>query len=232
LAKVVTNFFKSDRYQTESEFRLSAMAPGISYTSSVQLRAITQLPNKFRIELTFAQPNPVTEPSYLMVSDGEQVWLYRPSSKEYAIMSYEEFKRWNDSFFMGLSTQAFLEVPPEFQATLAQNPVSGNTLVEMFQGLLSNDIPLAGGQRNLQGQDYYVYQYTDAGQGYTFSALVEPTTATVEQFEIAGTSEGMDVTMEEKILRRTDNPAIAADTFTFVPPQGSTKVESFSIEPY
>ncbi len=233
LAKTLVNFLSSDRYQTESKLQVSGTAPGTTFTSYAQLKTIAQSPNKFRAEIAFTQPDKGSGPSYLVVSNGKQVWIYRPDLKQYATTSYEDFKKSDDLFLIGLSSMMFLEVPPDFREMISQSSASGNTLGGILEQMgLSSKSPLKVSRRNLQGQDYYAYEYTEPKEGFTLSALVEPTTARVTQLEITGKSEGMDILLREEILNRVGNPAIAADTFTFVPPTGSKKVESLRIEPF
>lgn len=233
LAKTVSNFVRSDRYQTESDVQIKGTTSGASYTFYVQINTITQFPNKFRSEIAFAQPNSSAGPKYLVVSDGNQVTVYRADSGQYATMSYQAFKDSNDSFLMGISSYMFLDLPPDLREMIVQDQLSETQLVASLNQLVSSSSnALAGGQRDLMGKNAYVYEFSDPKGGLGISVFVDPTTATVERIEIAGEDSGLDIGLSEQIIRRTDNPVITADTFRFVPPAESTKVEALPIQPF
>ncbi len=233
LAKMVTNFLKSDRYQTESEMELSGAVSGLNFTSSVQVNTIAQSPKQFRSEITFGSSGSSQGKRYLVVSNGKQVWIYRPDVKQYSVTDYNSFSKSNDSFLIGMSSSLFLEIAPDFKQMRAQGSVSDTDIRDALEEMLgSKTTAIKGGRRNIEGRDYYVYGYTDSKGGYTVNAFVAPETATVEQIQMSTQSEGIDILFNEKILRRVENPAIAADTFSFSPPQGATKVKSISLEPF
>ena len=233
LAKTVTNFVKSERYQTESELQLNATSSGTTVRSSAQVKTVAQSPQQFRSEITFGTSGSSGGRRYLVVSNGKQVWIYRPDLKEYAVSDYASFNKSDNSFLIGMSSSLFLEIAPEFKPLRVQGSISEQNIREVLVEMLrSEKALLKGGRRSLEGRDYYVYEYTDPKEGYTINALVAPDQATVEQIRIASQSEGVDVVINEKILRRVENPAIAADTFNFSPPQGAKKVKSISLEPF
>jgi outer membrane lipoprotein-sorting protein len=233
LAKTVANFLRSDRYQTESELHLSGTSSGTTVTSAAQVKTLAQSPQQFRSEITFGTPGSSGGRRYLVISNGKQVWIYRPDLKQYAVMDYESFNKSDNSFLIGMSSSLFLEIAPDFQQMREQGSISDTNIREALQELLrSEKTTIKGGTRRLEGRDYYVYEYTDPKDGYIINALVATNTATVEQIRITSQAEGLDVVINEKILRRVENPAIAANTFSFSPPQGATKVKSISLEPF
>lgn len=233
LAKTVANFLKSDRYQTESELQLRGTSSGTTVTSSAQVKTIAQSPQQFRSEITFGTPGSSEGRRYLVISNGKQVWIYRPDLKQYAVMDYESFNKSDDSFLIGMSSSLFLEMAPDFQQMRQQGSISETNIHGVLEEMLrSEKTTIKGGSRRLEGRDYYVYEYTDPKEGYTINALVATNTATVEQIRITSQAEGLDVVINEKILRRVENPAIAANTFSFSPPQDATKVKSISLEPF
>lgn len=233
LAKTVANFLKSDRYRTESELELSAGASGLNFTSSVQINTIAQSPKQFRSEIGFGSRGSSQAKQYLVVSNGKQVWIYRPDINQYSVTDYQTFYKSYDSFFIGMSSSLFLEMAPDFSKLRTQGSASDTNIRDTLEEMLrSSKALIKGGKRNLEGRDYYVYVYTDPKEGYTINAFVAPETATVEQIQMNTTSEGIDAFLKEKILRRVANPAIAADTFSFSPPQGAIKVKSISLEPF
>ena len=233
LAKTVANFLKSDRYQTESELQLTGTSSGTTVTSSAQVKTLAQSPQQFRSEITFGTPGRSGVRRYLVISNGKQVWIYRPDLKQYAVMDYESFNKSDNSFLIGMSSSLFLEMAPDFQQMREQGSISDANIREVLQEMLrSENATIKGGNRRLDGRDYYVYEYTDPKDGYTINALVATNTATVEQIRITSQAEGLDVVINEKILRRVENPPITANTFSFSPPQGATQVKSISLEPF
>jgi outer membrane lipoprotein-sorting protein len=233
LGKTLTNFLKSDRYQTESELLFTARSSGTTVTFPVKIKTLAQSPQQFRSEITFGTPGTSRGKQYLVVSNGKQVWIYRPDSKEYSVTDYTSFNKSDNSFLIGMSSSLFLEIAPEFASLRGQSSNSEQNISKVLTEMLrSEKAAIKGGKRTIEGRDYYVYEYTDPKEGYTINALVAPAQATVEQIRIRTQSEDVDVVMNEKILSRVENPAIAPDTFNFSPPQGAKKVKSISIEPF
>lgn len=233
LAKIITNFVKSDRYQTQSEMQITGTAPGLAFTSSVQIQTIVQSPRKFRSEIAFTQPGRSTTIKYLVVSNGNQVWIYRPDLKQYAVNSYEAFTKSNDDFLIGLSSSLFLAIAPDFKEITSPNPLSDANVTKVLEQLIQSKNPLIkGGRLNVQERDYYAYEYTDPKAGYTFSTLVAPETANVEQLQIKANSAGLDISVREKIQRRVENPVVTNNTFIFLPPKGTRRVKSIRLQPY
>lgn len=231
LAKTVANFFTSDTYQTESELQLSGSSAGVTFSSSMQVKTIVKSPKKFRSEITFPPSNGSVGKKYIVVSDGEQVWIYRSDLKQYAVKNYEAFEKSNDDFIIGMSSALYLKIAPSFKGitTVLGNKNLADVLEEM---LSSRNLALKGGVRSIDSKTYHFYEFTQQKEGFTFNALVEPETVKLEQIQILGKSQGMDIALKEKIIRRIENPTLEADTFSFAPPEGTTKVDSLPIQPY
>lgn len=233
LAKTVANFVKSERYQTESELQLNATSSGTTLKSSAQVKTLAQSPQQFRSEITFGTPGSSGGRQYIVVSNGKQVWIYQPDLKQYAVSDYANFNKSDNSFLIGMSSSLFLEIAPEFKSMRVQGSISDQNIREVLVEMLrSENALIKGGRRSIEGRDYYVYEYTDPKEGYTINALVAPAQATVEQLRIMSKSEGVDVVINEKILRRVENPPLTPDTFNFAPPPGAKKVKSISLEPF
>jgi len=233
LAKTITNFIKSERYQTESELQIGGTTSSLNFTSFVQIKTIAQSPKRFRADITFGKLGDSTAKRYLVVSNGSQVWTYVPDLKQYAVTDYPVFEKSNDSLLIGMSSYFFLQLSPKFREVIAEESLSNQKIMDLLaQMILSENVPLKGGRQNIQGKEYYVYEYTDNQKGYTFSVFAQPETATVEQLQITGKSQGLDIVIKEQIIRRVENPVVTEDTFSFSPVAGFTKVESLPIKPY
>ncbi|MEQ9000104.1 MAG: hypothetical protein RID53_26785 [Coleofasciculus sp. B1-GNL1-01] len=231
LAKTVANFIQAERYQTESEMQFSFEARGFTGQFSVLVKTIAQSPQQFRSEIYTPESGGFGQPTYILISDGRQVWIYNPELKQYAVSDYAEFDQSNDSFLIGFSSMLFLEMSAPFRQIFGEGEMAPNAVIEMLESFLKvEDVPVEGGWQTLQGQDYYGYNYKDNQAGFTFTVLVEPNTATVNQIQMNGKADGMEIKMTEQIIRRVPSPVVAADTFTFVPPAGVTQVESMEID--
>lgn len=226
LAKTIRDFFQSDRYLTESESFLSAKTNGFEVNINIKTKTIAQSGRKFRSEITLIQARESKQINHLVISDGKQVWIYRPDLKQYAVTSYAAFK---ESFFIGLSSLMFVEIPKDTREEIAQAENS-QSIVQGFG--LTNESGLQQEQRTVDGEELSIYSYKDSKDGLTFSGFIQPQTANLKQLEMRGNSEGLDIVITEKILARTTAPAIDAQTFTFTPPAGVKKVGSLSISPF
>lgn len=226
--KASSNFLRGDRYQTESKMQVTGKTANASFSMNFQLSSVVQSPNKFRNEITFLSDNNTIGQKASVISDGKQVWIYRPDLKQYSVSSYQKFDQSDDTFFIGLSAILYLQIPPDVRQILAQSSLTDpKVLAEL--GLQN---ALKSSKQVVAGQTLHAYEYTDTKEGYQYSALIDPQTAAVRQLQVRGKSEGMNITITETILRRTPAPAIKANTFTFSPPQGSKQVEKLSISPF
>jgi outer membrane lipoprotein-sorting protein len=230
LAKTITGFLQSDRYQTESQILITAKNQGIDFTTYAQVKTIAQSDGKFRSEIIFTRQGEQPKPPTLVISNGKQVSVYKPESKEYAVTSYEAFGKSDDNFLIGMSSSLFLQIPSDTRKILARGQLSDQEILQQI-GLTPNS-DLKADQRTVEGESFYVYNYTASKEGLTFFGFVQPQTATLKQLQISGKSQGLDILIAEKILNRTANPAVTPQTFRFSPPKGAKKVKSLSISPF
>jgi outer membrane lipoprotein-sorting protein len=227
-AKASANFFQSDRYQTESQMQVKGGASGSTFMMETQIKSIVQSPDKFRSEITFAAAGSQSQQKSYVISDGKQVWIYRPDLKQYSVSTYQKFNQSDETFMIGLSSFLFLQLPADARQEIAKGSLSDPKVLEQL-GLSSL---LKGSQRSIEGRQFYAYEYFDAKEGYTLGALIDPQVAAVKQLQIAGKSEGLDITITEQILQRSTTPTITANTFRFSPPPGTKKVDKLSINPF
>lgn len=226
LARTMTAFLKSDRYQTDSQTQFKVSSQGNETTINLQNKIITQAGKKFRAEITYQTPG---ETPHLVVSNGTQVWIYRPDLKQYSVTTYTDFKNSGDWILLGFSAFAFLDFPEEDRKIVANGNLSEKNVLTYLGVSDSNEIE--GSKRTLGNETFYVYDYKNIKEGFTLSAFVNPKSATLKQVELAGKSENLDILLTEKILRRTANPTVTANTFRFTPPKGTQRVKSLSISP-
>lgn len=229
LAKTMTAFLKSDRYQTDSQTQFKVSSQGNETTIYLQTKIITQSGRKFRAEITYAKPGEKPQAGNLVISNGTQLWIYRPDLKQYAVTTYTDFKNSSDWVLLGLSPFAFLDFPEKDRKIVANGNLSAKNVLT-YLGLSSNG-ELQGDRRTFEGETFYVYNYKDPQEGFTLSAFINPKTATIKQVQLAGKSQNLDILLTEKILRRTANPTVNQNTFRFILPKGTQRVKSLSISP-
>jgi len=229
LAKVIQQFLEHSSYETNSEIRVSSIAGNTTVQTSVTVKTIAQHPNKFRSEITFAKPEqPGAKVTTLVISDGQQVWLYRPDLQQYQMMTYSEFEQFDESYWLGFSAMIYSQIPADVRQAIQQD---GSTSTQIVQAVGLELKDLQGAPQTIDNRPLYVYRYRDAREGSTFTAWVEPSTAVIQQMQIAGRFESADVTINERIISRTAKPAIAPNLFTFSPPPGTKKVKVLAIGP-
>ncbi|BAY27407.1 hypothetical protein NIES2100_72310 [Calothrix sp. NIES-2100] len=230
LAKSITNFFGSDRYQTESQIEFNVGIEDSEITIYLQTKIITQSDQKFRAEIAWRKLGEQTKSGNLVVSDGKQVWIYRADLQQYAVKSYQEFQDSGDWIFISPSSIASLQVSEQYKQVIANGGLSDEKVLAEL-GILSKDF-LKGDRRTINGDSFYVYTYRDLKEKFTFTAFVQPETAILKQLQFAGTNQGTDIVLTEKILSRTANPLVNAQTFKFSPPKGAKRVKSLSLSQF
>ncbi|MBD2771484.1 LolA family protein [Iningainema tapete] len=230
LVKTSTAFFQSDRYQTESQMLIQGGNQGAQFNAYAQIKTIVQSNRKFRAEIAFTSPGEKPKQSALIISDGKQVSIYRPDLRKYAVTSYEAFDQSDDSFLIGLSSSFFLVMPEDTRQIIASGVLSKNNVLQEM-GLADNQ-QFKGDKSTVEGEAFYVYNYTEPKDGFTFRAFVQPETAILKQLQLVSKSEGLDVVVTEKIVQRNQNPTVTAQTFKFTPPQNAIRVKSLSISPF
>ncbi len=227
LAKASSVFVQSDLYRTESEIRVKASSGGTDVTSFAKVTTLVQAPNQFRAEIIFPS-DPGKEVKSIVISDGKRVWMYRSDLKQYAVTPYEKFDELEDYYWIGMSSYWYLTVPSDVRKPIANGALADPQVLKELG--INETSPLKGTRQTLDGRSLYSYEFTDEA-GFTITAFIEPTTAELKQIRLTGKSDGFNVDIAERILSRTPNPAITADTFKFTPPLGAKLVKSVEIGP-
>lgn len=226
LAKASAVFVQGDRYRTESEIRVKAVSGGTDVTSFAKVTTLVQSPNQFRAEISFPSGN-ATEIKSIVISNGKQVWMYRPDLKQYAVIPYEKFDDFNGYYWIGMSSYWYLTVPAEVRKPIAEGALADPQVLKELG--IDGAFPLKGSSQTLDGRSLYRYEFSDSE--LTIATLIEPATAELKQIRLTGKSDGFNIDIAELILSRTLNPAIAANAFKFTPPVGVKLVKSVEIGP-
>ena len=227
LAKATAAFVQSDRYRTESEMRVKASSGGTDVTSVAKVTTLVQVPYQFRAEITFPSDTG-KEVKSIVISDGKRVWMYRPDLKQYAVTPFEKFDDLDDYYWIGMSSYWYSSVTPDVRELFTNGSLTDPQVLKELG--MTGTSPLKGSSQTLNGRSLYSYEFTDK-EGFTISALVEPSTAELKQIRLNGKSDGFNVDIAERILSRTANPEIAASIFKFTPPSGAKLVKSVAIGP-
>lgn len=230
LVKAISSFLQSDRYLTESELRFTVGGKGVNADINLKTKTIVQSDKKFRSEIATVGTRGEAKPLTLIVSNGQQVWIYRPDLKQYAVTTYKSFDKSGNGTFMSISSLAFLNIPTKERKQIANGNLSDTNVLSYIGSAIEGVIK--GNEAIVDGDSFYVYNYKDVKDGFTFSAFIQPETANIKQVQFAGKSEELDILLTEKILNRTANPVVTSQTFTFSPPKGTKKVKSLSITPF
>lgn len=230
LVKASTAFFQSDRATTESVMMIKSGNQAAQFKAYAQIKTIVQSNKKFRAEIAFTRPGEQPKQKTLVISDGKQVFIYRPDLQQYAVTSYEAFDKSDDSFLIGLSSSFFLNIPEDTRQQIAKGAISPNNVLQEI-GFTDNQ-HLKADKSTVEGKAISVYNYTEAKTGNTFRAFVQPETGTLKLLQLVTKSDDLDVEVTEKILQRSLNPTINAQTFNFTPPKGAKLVKSLSVSPF
>lgn len=233
LARVLNTFFQNERYLIESETLGSAKGDSLNSTLQFQSKSLVESGGKFRFEITFIQPGEKTKVYNLIIFDGQQVWIYKPQSQEYAITSYAAFKQHP---VISLSSLLFIAVHENRRKLVAQSDSSGEITLYLRQIVnklaLANDSELKEEKRTIDGNELSIYTYTVNSLNYVVSGFIDPATVTLKQIQISSNSEGKNFVITEKNLQITADPPINVQTFKFSPPPGAKQVNFLSILPF
>ena len=233
LARTVANFFRGDYAETESTLEIRGTSPGLLFQVYLQVKTLVKSPGQFRSEIVFRDPGGTVGKEYLVISNGDRVWMSSSDLGIYAIVDFQEFKRSNNGFLMGFSSLLFLDASTKVEESITANNISESNVVDLLHSvLLSEKLPIQGSSQQIQGEDYYTYSYNDSLKGLSYNVLVNSDSATVERIELTGQRQDLDIVVTEKIRRRGSPLQINANTFSFPSPAGMQQVESMSIGPF
>mgnify|MGYP000008066010 FL=1 len=232
LGKVLGAFLKTNRVSTESQIVMTVPDKGVDLKIYAQTKTIAQSSGEFRSEITFAQPGQPPTATYTIVSDNRRVWIYRSDRRQYSQTTVAKFQAQPYSYLVGISSIFFVTLTEparrELNAALASSP---NFLADLPERDIKD---LQGSKRQVEGQELYVYSYTNKLGNWTFNSFVQPQTGILKQVEFIGKLDakdgGTNFTIAEKIIDRHPQPTVNSSIFKFLPPKGTKKVQSLSID--
>ncbi len=233
LNQAVGLFWQGNRARTESQIVLTIQGKTAAFNSvtiNATVKSIAQTGDLFRSELTISRSGNPTKNIYTIVSNGRDVWLYRPDKGRYSQLKLSEFKSQFYSPLIGLTSIFFVSMSEKDRqkliTDLASNP-------NYFKLLTAEEIKnIQGITRQVDGKNLYVYYYSNPKVNTNFVGFVRPDTGKLQQVEFVSDSEFAVVKIVEKIIDRTTTTTVESPDrlFKFSPPQGTKKVDSISTE--
>jgi outer membrane lipoprotein-sorting protein len=228
LGKVVGTFWQTNCARTESQLVMNVRDKSADIQVYATIKTLAQTGNKFRTELAFAQPGSAPTATYTIVSNGKQVWIYRPDKRQYSQTTFPKFQAESYSFLIGASSIFFLSLSePDRQEAIAALATDRNFLAVLPKEQIKD---LQGSQRQLNGENIYVYSYENKQESWGFNGFVQPQTGILKQIELTGKTDGINFSVVEKIVNRTTQIAPDSKSFRFSPPKGVKKVKSLPID--
>lgn len=229
LSKALGVFWQGNLAQTESQIVMTIQGKSAN-ANSVKINAtaktIAHTENKFRSELTVSRSGIPSKLTYTIVCDGNNVWMYRPDKHQYSQSTFPEFQAQYYSLLIGISSIFFVSMSELGRKEILDDLAANRSpLKSMPPDKMTN---LQGGNRQVDGQNLYVYSYDNKDDRSNFSGFVQPETGILKQVEFTINNQGKDLKIVEKILSHTTKTDSNKQIFRFSPPKGVKKVKSLS----
>jgi outer membrane lipoprotein-sorting protein len=223
LSKAAGVFWQTDRAETISQTRFYGTRDGVKIDISAQLQTIAQTGNKFRSKLTFIPLGSTVKTTYLIVSNGLDVWIYQPERQIYTKTSVAALAR--DRFWIGVSSAFFTGVSePNRQDLIASLGTNRDFATSMTPSELK-DLR----QVNRQEAGINLSTYLLDMKSFRVEITLSPENAKLQKIEFISEDPKLDLMFSETIIKRSSQVNITSQTFTFTPPTGAKKVKSIKI---
>jgi hypothetical protein len=227
----ISTLAKSDRLQIVSNIRYQSAGPGSEGAQdpfTTQVTFLLEFPNKFRGEVVYSAPAKLANQTLTLVSNGQQVWLYKPSQKQYTVMPYEQFRVLGlNPSLIGTTPVWLLKMPPEIRQAALADRLTLPQVYEVFD-IRGASITLDVQPTLVEAQPLRRYEFTAVKGAVQFGFHIQPSTSQFRQVfvNLVGprSQQGLPLFLEQ-IRQQTLNPTAPADAFTFVPPPGAQRVE-------
>lgn len=234
LSRALGEFLASDRYLMQSELKVTGKFTGGSISVSAGVKTIIEKSNKIRSQITFHRSDGSVGSQYLVVSNGDRVWIYDRKQKVYSVMSYKNFVEYNETFLIGLLTNISLEIQENTKNDLIWQNFSKAELTKAIEAeLQANHQAVKSETRTLAQTQYKTYEYILPESNYKITAYVKPATAAIEQLHLLVREEDINVFIKEKVIQKQILPSVDSKAFQFVPPEDAKQVDKpLSITPF
>ena len=234
LVKAVRQFIINNSFEMQSTLNITGDFAGGSFNFLVKINTIMEAPQKFRSEITFSNPSGIDGKQYVVVSDGNQVRIHNLKSEQYSVMEYPSFKESDDFFLIGLISSLLSEFWENVEDIDLLKSLSEDKLINALETELETDISEIDYElKNLAGNQYATYTFTDEQKGFKMTAFINTSTEEIEHLQMNSVEDEISIFMEERVTQKTILEGISANTFDFIQPINVQKVdEPISIEPF
>jgi outer membrane lipoprotein-sorting protein len=223
LSKAAGIFWQTDRSETESNVLFHGKKDGITIDSTIQVKTIVQTGGKFRSQLTFTPIGSTVKATYLIVSNGADVWIHRPDRNEYTKTTFAAFDR--DRVWIGISSFMFLTIDEKSRQQLIASLGTDRDLIVNLNPPKPKDLQWA--TRQIDGMNLSVYSF-DMDK-FKVDVFLPPENASLRKIEFTSQESSLDLIFSETIIKRSSQVNITDRTFTFTPLKGTKKVKSIKI---
>jgi outer membrane lipoprotein-sorting protein len=224
LSKAAGIFWKTDRSETESKVLLRGTKNGITINSIMQVKTIVQTGGKFRSQLTISLIGSTVKATYIIVSNGRDVWIHRPDRNEYTKTTFAAFD--DNQIFIGISSFLFLSLNEKDRQEIITSLGTDRDLILNLNLPKPNNLQLI--TRQIDGVNLSAYSF-DIEKSKA-DVFLSPENANLHKIEFSSQEPSLDMLFSETIINRSSQVNITDRTFTFTPPKGTKKVKSIKIE--
>jgi outer membrane lipoprotein-sorting protein len=227
LTRAVGKFFQTNRAETESQMEIDSSDEKVKTKYLVSVKTIAKVGQKLRSELTINRVGQTSKTKYIIVSDGNKTWIYRPDLRQYAQID-SNFSNDPSTSIVSLPSIFLAHTEEENRQDVLADVVGEDNRIFSLENLKFLKIQIR--QQQIDGNN--LSSYTIANDRTVISAFVDPKTAILRRTEIKIGSGEKYTKIVEKIIKRNPEVIITSKTFTFSPPKGAKKVKSLEIGPF
>jgi outer membrane lipoprotein-sorting protein len=232
LKKALVPLAGNGALQSFSDLQMTGSKAGISFTFREQAHIIAKRPGRFHADLTQMAADGTPQLRLTVISNGLQVWTYRPSTRQYSVTTYKAFQAANnDVTALGLAIGGFF-LGEGHQLTTGFQGLTASNTVDILTVLKGMDISISSKAQSANGEDDLVYQMALLQQGLTYQFAVDSQTDTLRRVELAGTQKSVQIAFKEVIKQLAPKAEVSRTTFVFTPPPGAIKVKTLSVDPF
>ena len=232
LRKALVPLAGNGALQSFSDFQMTGSKAGISFTFREQAHIIAKRPGRFHADLTQMAADGTPQVRLTVISNGIQVWTYRPGTRQYSVTTYKAFQAANnDVTALGLAIGGFF-LGEGHQLTTGFQGLTASNTADVLTALKGMDITLSSKAQSANGEDDLIYQMALLQQGLTYQFAVDSQTDTLRRVELAGTQKSVQIAFKENIKQIAPTADVSKATFQFMPPAGAVKVKTLSVDPF
>lgn len=235
MARVLQRQFSNHAYLTESRTRFDQKADGeeeIIFLS--QTRTITAQLNQFRAEIQFFGSKGELGQAYLVVGDGQQVWVWNRDRNQYSVMTAEAFLNAKTSLMIGGTASFVLMLQEQFGQAEQLAHLSTSEIASRLESLLSEvpDERLDFSSLELKGRTIETVGVIWDQSGTSIRMGLDGETSGIKFMAMHGPKSSSTLNMSETVVRRLALASLPEDTFVFVAPEGAEQVaEAIELNP-